>query len=125
MSIKNGKLVRTFEREKASAMPAMEVDEDIEADTHDENQGQETIGGSGAFSKNPLLASGKLIRPVWRPKDGEEAAASGKERRERKTVWRRVQDDNEDNEQWILDGGLRGYGVETRLMEDGSQQETG
>ncbi|KAJ9660692.1 hypothetical protein H2198_002435 [Neophaeococcomyces mojaviensis] len=125
MSIKNGKLVKTFEREKTSAMTETEADEEIEVEEHAADQERGRVGGSGAFSNNPLLVSGKLIRPVWKPKGGEEAIAVGKEKRERNSIWRRVQDDNEDNEQWILDGGLRGYGTETRLMEDGSQQESG
>jgi hypothetical protein len=60
---------------------------------------QPTNGG-GAFSRNPL-ASG-LIRPVAREAKGKDAA------RERKTAWRRVQMDEDDNEQWILDGGVYG-----------------
>lgn len=127
---KGGKLVRTFERREKDRNveeDVGEVAEEVEA-----NEGQNlSIGGSGAFSQNPLLKGGQLVRPIWRPtgEDGkgkgraESGEADGK--RERKSVWRRVQDDNEDNEQWILDGGLRGYGNESRLMEDGSQQEHG
>ena len=127
---KGGKLVRTFERrekEKNVEEDGSGMVEEVEA-----SEGQNlSIGGSGAFSQNPLLKGGQLVRPIWRPtgEDGkgkgraESGEADGK--RERKSVWRRVQDDNEDNEQWILDGGLRGYGNESRLMEDGSQQEHG
>lgn len=122
MSVKNGKLVRTYEKVQAPMFnKADEVEIADEEETRDDER--QHLGGSGAFSNNPLLASGKLIRPVWKPKEGAEV--TGKEVRERKSVWRRVQDDNEDNEQWILDGGLRGFGKETRLMEDGSQQECG
>jgi hypothetical protein len=60
----------------------------------------QSTNGSGAFSRNPL-ASG-LIRPVTREAKGKEPA------RERKTAWRRVQMDEDDNEQWILDGGVYG-----------------
>lgn len=57
--------------------------------------------GGGAFSRNPLL--GGLIRPTVR------ASGKGKDRgRETRQTWRRVQDDNDDNEQWILDGGAYG-----------------
>ena len=79
-------------------------------------------GNGGAFSRNPLL--GSLIRPVWKGKgkgkgkeadnnpsvDGhdeneDEGTASG----ERRTKgWRVLQDDNDDNEAWILDGGVYG-----------------
>ena len=125
MSIKNGKLVRKYGHEKAPASrPEPEPSDVNEADA-DETEGQKlSTGTKGAFSNNPLLTSGKLIRPVWksRAEDGRPEAATSEPR---KSVWRRVQDDNEDYEQWILDGGLRGYEVETRLMEDGSQQECG
>lgn len=57
--------------------------------------------GGGAFSRNPLL--GSLIRPTIKADD----KGKGKEH-EKKQTWRRVQDDNEDNEQWILDGGAYG-----------------
>ncbi|KIW20639.1 hypothetical protein PV08_01215 [Exophiala spinifera] len=124
MSIRNGKLVRTYERQNVPAAPEKvdntEENAGVEEDPADQHL---SVGGQGAFSNNPLLAGGKLIRPVWKAPEGEE---KGKQREpERKSVWRRVQDDSEDNERWILDGGLHGYGAETRLMEDGSQQECG
>ncbi|KAH0846219.1 C2HC5 finger protein [Fonsecaea pedrosoi] len=127
MSIKNGKLVKTFEREKAPALRQEKGDlagsdnDDIGAE--DQHLALEETGRKGAFSNNPLLASGKLIRPVWKaPGGGNEDKGKDRETA-RKSVWRRVQDDNDDNEQWILDGGLHGYGTETRLMEE--QQEGG
>ena len=63
------------------------------------------------LSNNPLL--GQLIRPVAKMK----GSGKGKERAaERKAAtWRRVQDDNDDNEQWILDGGLLGANAGTAL----------
>ncbi|EXJ66203.1 uncharacterized protein A1O5_10819 [Cladophialophora psammophila CBS 110553] len=127
MSIKNGKLVKTYEREKApSLMPEKENlagSDNEEGEVGDQHVTLSEIGRKGAFSNNPLLASGKLIRPVWKaPEGSSEDKGKGRET-ERKSVWRRVQDDNEDNEQWILDGGLHGYGTETRLTED--QQECG
>jgi hypothetical protein len=57
--------------------------------------------GGGAFSRNPLL--GGLIRPTIKI----EGKGKGKGD-ERAQTWRRVQDDNDDNEQWILDGGVYG-----------------
>jgi hypothetical protein len=57
--------------------------------------------GAGAFSRNPLL--GALIRPTIKM-DGK---GKGRES-EKAQTWRRVQDDNDDNEQWILDGGVYG-----------------
>ena len=126
MTVKGGKLVRTYEKVQAPSLAKDEVEEiEAEEEVRDDER-QRLGGGSGAFSKNPLLVSGSLIRPVWKPKEGDAEDVNGKAPpRERKSVWRKVQDDNEDNEQWILDGGLRGYGVESRTMEDGSQQEAG
>lgn len=64
--------------------------------------------GGGAFSKNPLL--GGLIRPTIK------LESKGKDKeRERTQKWRKVQDDNDDNEQWILDGGV--YGGQTKTLE--------
>lgn len=60
--------------------------------------------GGRAFSNNPLL--GGLIRPQAREEKGKGAE------REKKTTWRRVQMDNDDNEQWLLDGGAYGERVE-------------
>ncbi|KXX77537.1 Activating signal cointegrator 1 [Madurella mycetomatis] len=60
-------------------------------------------GQGGAFSKNPLL--GSLIKPVYHP-DGEGTELEG--RKDRKTRWRRVQDDLDDNQAVILDGGIYG-----------------
>jgi len=67
--------------------------------------------GGGAFSRNPLL--GGLIRPTIKM----EGKGKGKEG-EKAQKWRRVQDENDDNEQWILDGGI--YGGRT-----GSQEQDG
>lgn len=91
--------------------------------------------GGGTFSHNPLL--GSLIRPVWKPTSSPpeggdpkgkekgkgkgkavdlgadaEVRADGETQDEnavpRKKAWRRVQDDYEDNEEIILDGGVYG-----------------
>jgi len=67
-------------------------------------------GGSGAFSQNPLL--GALIRPVARADKGKDKAAE----KESRSTWRRVQDDNDDNEQWILDGGVYGNNIDGRVL---------
>lgn len=71
--------------------------------------------GGGTFSRNPLL--GGLIRPVWdsgkgKGKEGEEELQG----RPKKT-WRRVQDDLDDNEQIILDGGAYGGSGPADRME--------
>lgn len=59
--------------------------------------------GSGTFSKNPLL--GGLIKPVYNAGKGKEVDTGSGERRK---TWRRVQDDYDDNEGIILDGGAYG-----------------
>lgn len=72
-------------------------------------------GGGGAFSRNPLLKG--VIKPVWEPK-GKGAELEG--RKDRVTRWRRVQDDLNDNEGVILDGGIYGGsgGGATRAVGD-------
>ncbi len=62
--------------------------------------------GTGAFRRNPLL--GGLIRPTIKIEDSKGKRKDG----EKKQSWRRVQDDNDDNEQWILDGGVYGGRVD-------------
>ena len=59
--------------------------------------------GGGTFSKNPLL--GGLIKPVYDSGKGKEKE---KEDVPKKKMWRRVQDDLDDNEAIILDGGALG-----------------
>ncbi|KAL6721937.1 hypothetical protein ACLMJK_001042 [Lecanora helva] len=82
------------------------------------------VGGGddsgGAFSKNSLM--GGLIRPVWKGK-GQDMNVAGnedndKENQPRKSTWRRVQDDNDDNEEWILDGGIYGDNNDERRLGD-------
>jgi hypothetical protein len=85
-----------------SSSAAEEKDEDVEDVAHEESK----PSGGEAFSRNPLLAAGGLLRPVWK---AAEDKAEGRGAKERRQTWRRVQDDNDDNEQWILDGGLHGY----------------
>jgi hypothetical protein len=108
MSIKNGKLVRTYERIKSgTSQEAEEADEAV-----DENDGQDASGshmGRG-LSQNPLLSGRGLIRPIWKAPDEGKGKETARESTGRGESWRRVQDDNDDNEQWILDGGIHGHG---------------
>ncbi|KAF2809995.1 C2HC5 finger protein, partial [Mytilinidion resinicola] len=85
-----------------------------EAEDEDEGVAEPVVSGGkgGAFRQNPLL--GSLIRPVARV----DAKGKGVER-EKKQTWRRVQDDNNDNEQWILDGGVYGGRSEDLQLRDG------
>ncbi|KAJ3569884.1 hypothetical protein NPX13_g5926 [Xylaria arbuscula] len=69
----------------------------------EETSGNRDRGSGGAFSKNPLL--GGLIKPVFDAK-GKGTEQGGRETGASK--WRRVQDDLDDNENVILDGGVYG-----------------
>jgi len=68
------------------------------------------------LSRNPLLASGGLIRPVARIPDKGKGRADGQISGQ--AGWRRVQDDNADNEKWILDGGIQGGQEELQTGEE-------
>lgn len=101
---KQGKLVRTYQREKVQRTAADADDEEAEEEVEEvvAGGGQGALsGGSGAFSNNPLLKGGGLIRPIWKPKDGDDGSKGKGRGNDRPNVWRRVQDD-EDNEQWVL-----------------------
>lgn len=107
LDIKGGKVVRTYDKAPAE-IPAMEDEDELEEEVDEPESSGANGGGSRTFSRNPLLTSGSLVRPVW---EAPETKLDGGEslRRDKKQTWRRVQDDNDDNEQWILDGGLHGY----------------
>ena len=117
MSVKGGKLVKTYEVVKAPTPK----DEDLGEEDIDEAAQTEDLSGpadlrKGAISNNPLLAKGKLLRPIWKAPEG--AKDRGQEVTTRQSKWRRVQDEEEDNERWILDGGVYGF-------DDDSKQEDG
>ncbi|KAF2135763.1 uncharacterized protein K452DRAFT_292956 [Aplosporella prunicola CBS 121167] len=98
IDLAGGRVVRRMEAVQRPESP--ESEEEIEEEVF-----EEPVSGrkGGAFSRNPLL--GALIRPVAKMDSGDK----GKEReREKGSQWRRVQDDRDDNEQWILDGGVYG-----------------
>lgn len=103
LDIKGGKVRRVYQSEAVQSTP--ELSEPDPMDIVD-SEGATASEGGHAFSRNPLLAAGGLMRPVWKAPAGK--MGDGPERTERKQTWRRVQDDNDDNEQWILDGGLHG-----------------
>jgi len=92
-----GKVVK---RMGAVEKPAVESESEEEVE---ELPLSDTSGnrGGGTFSRNPLL--GGLIKPVWDNGKGKET-----EGRPTKKAWRRVQDDLDDNEAIILDGGVYG-----------------
>ncbi|CAD6594464.1 MAG: hypothetical protein ASARMPREDX12_008994 [Alectoria sarmentosa] len=99
-----GKVVRRMAEVKRPEAGEEEMGEEVDTIGAGEHAG----GDGGAFSKNPLL--GSLIRPVWnyKGKDTDRGQDESKENLARKSAWRRVQDDNDDNEAWILDGGIYG-----------------
>ncbi|KAJ5179381.1 hypothetical protein N7492_002591 [Penicillium capsulatum] len=104
LDIKGGKVRRVYHSAVAEPSPEPTEPEPVDAD-----EPEEPSQRGHAFSRNPLLAEGGLMRPVWRAPDGKNVDTS--DRTERKQAWRRVQDDNDDNEKWILDGGLHGCGT--------------
>lgn len=109
IDLKGGRVVRRMaDVEKPNFdEPGADVEEDFQMPASTE--------GGGAFSNNPL-ASG-LIRPTAREAKGKEAV------REKKSTWRRVQMDADDNEQWILDGGL--YGEDASQPQGNEEPECG
>lgn len=109
-----GKVVRRMAEVKRPEAGEEEMGEEVDTIGAGEHAG----GGGGAFSKNPLL--GSLIRPVWKDKgkDTDTGQDESKENLARKSAWRRVQDDNDDNEAWILDGGIYGGQDDERRLGD-------
>ncbi|KAL4805816.1 putative zinc finger motif, C2HC5-type-domain-containing protein [Aspergillus unguis] len=102
LDIKGGRVRKVYQAAPAEAAPPAVEDEETEDQDLTYDAGRRSKGE--AFSHNPLLAAGGLMRPVWKA-----PAEKNGEPKERKQTWRRVQDDRDDNEQWILDGGLHGH----------------
>ncbi|KAM7216821.1 hypothetical protein V8F06_007798 [Rhypophila decipiens] len=73
----------------------------------------------GAFSRNPLLGGG-MIKPVY---DAGEAQKLPGRKDRTNTSWRRVQDDLDDNQAVILDGGA--YGQSVTVGGGGDEPECG
>lgn len=76
-------------------------------------------GNEGILSNNSLLRGVGLVRPVWKPKDDHSSSSTPKpiasvtgsstaSTHNTNSKWRRVQDDLEDNEALLLDGGIYG-----------------
>ncbi|KAL2871551.1 uncharacterized protein BJX67DRAFT_342582 [Aspergillus lucknowensis] len=106
LDITGGRVRKVYQAAPVETTPAAVEDEETEYLTYDAAGPR---SGGEAFSRNPLLAAGGLMRPVWKAPEEKKV-----ENKERKQTWRRVQDDNDDdNEQWILDGGLHGYNEPT------------
>jgi hypothetical protein len=103
------KLVRRMAAAERPVTP--ESEEEMPKPTAGPRDGNTLSSGSGAFAKNPLL--GGLIRPTIKVQESKGKDKEG----ERRQTWRRVQDDNDDNEQWILDGGVYGSRADNVSLE--------
>ena len=95
-----GKVVKRMGAAEKPPQPQSDSEEDVEDLPMSDMSGNK---GGGAFSRNPLL--GSLIKPVY---NSDKEKDIGGEPAEKKKTWRRVQDDLEDNEDIILDGGVYG-----------------
>ncbi|KAI1420200.1 C2HC5 finger protein [Xylaria sp. FL1777] len=99
-----GKVVRKMAPVERPESPSEEEEaNEYSGSALEETTGNGVRGNGGTFSKNPLLTG--LIKPVFDAK-GKEAAKEG--RRGHATKWQRVQDDLDNNERLILDGGIYG-----------------
>lgn len=116
INIKGGKAIRRMaDMERPSQLNSEEPES---SDIADGSVIEEDGAKPGAFSKNPLI--GGLIRPLWKRKESvsnTNGISDDKENRGRH-AWRRVQDDNDDNEALLLDGGIYGGNNVDRLGED-------
>ena len=114
VDLKGGKVVKKMGEVEKPKDDEINHAGDTETVATEDNEGG---GKGGAFSNNPLM--GNLIRPVWKGK-GRDTGVGGedKENRVKKSKWRRVQDDNDDNEEWILDGGIHGSSDRERRLGD-------
>lgn len=109
IDIVKGKAVKKMTMAAVARPQAPESDSEEEVLPLSDTSGNK---GGGTFSKNPLL--GGLIKPVWTPGKGKGAET---ELEPRKKTWRRVQDDLDDNEAIILDGGVYGGDTSDRKIE--------
>lgn len=117
IDVVGGKVVRKMAPAERPVSPDEEVHNDeMEADSAPppaDNRALRDSSGNrvgGAFSSNPLL--GSLMKPMFKAKgkDADIAPSDAEERRkQRQTKWRRVQNDLDNNEEILLDGGIRGF----------------
>ena len=131
LDVVNGKVVRKMGYVDRS--PERHVDDNEEDPKNSSNiAGEDTAQQrQGGLSQNPLM--GGLIRPVWKGKNKEDnsvkEANQDDSKNRTKSTWRRVQDDDDDNEAWILDGGIHGgegdHANEGRLGDEEHGQSCG
>lgn len=120
LDLVGGKVVKRMGVVEREREPDPVVDEDEQDDDAMVGGLAESTGNAdrghvkGTFSQNPLL--GTLIKPVYDSGKGKGVDTSGERK---KKTWRRVQDDYEDNEEIILDGGIYGGdGADRRLVDE-------
>ena len=108
-------------------MAAVERPVTPDEDSDDEGVLGETTGNAdaskrtgGAFSGNPLL--GSLMKPVFEAKGKDKDVGAARGRDDRSKRWRRVQDDLDNNEDVILDGGIHGH---SETIGPGDEPECG
>lgn len=112
IDVAKGKIVR-----RMAEVERPQSDDEAESEPQEDFVQKKAVSSNekgGAFSENPLL--GALIRPVAKADKGKGKSAGEDGERDTRSVWRRVQDDNDDNEQWILDGGVYGNRVDGRVL---------
>lgn len=105
IDLAGGKVVRRMAAIERPVTPPSEEEDAGAADNHGilaESDGNKARGG--AFGRNPLL--GSVVRPTFDAK-GKGVEAEGRPQKQR--GWRKVQDDLDDNEGIILDGGIYGH----------------
>ena len=105
-----GKVVRKMAAIERPVTPESDEDEGVLGETSGNAASNGSRTGGGTFSANPLL--GALLKPVYEIKEGNgkgKDTGEPQSRRDRKKGWRRVQDDLDDNEDVILDGGIHGH----------------
>jgi hypothetical protein len=114
IDVVKGKIVKKMAPvEKPKFEVSDEEEEEVEELPLSEASGNR---GKGTFSRNPLLHG--LIKPVWDGGEGKGKEVGTDVKVEpRRKMWRRVQDDLDDNEEVILDGGAFG-GASDRLEQE-------
>nr|POE56187.1 uncharacterized protein c1a6.01c [Quercus suber] len=110
IDLKGGRVVRRMADVEKPSFAALEEDDGVDTAPVPVPQGPD----QGAFSYNPLATG--LIRPKAR-EDADKG--KGLDVGEGRNTWRRVQMDEDDNEGWILDGGVYGgRAPENRALGD-------
>ncbi|KAH6676556.1 C2HC5 finger protein-like protein [Halenospora varia] len=109
IDVVKGKIVKKMAAIERPQEPESEEEAEEVLPLHDISGNQ----GGGTFSRNPLL--GGLIKPVWSGGKGKDVDTEANEGR--KKTWRRVQDDQDDNEAIVLDGGAYGASTFDKQLE--------